>query len=279
MPKPSPTTPSLPTKPGLVSNRSPAALQRFFRELKAQAPKVDGDKMILSGIAVSKGGYHDSRENNQRNHPGNYSIELAVDKFFGPADCAAAIDITFSDAQKSDFRTIAKYFKRLRDAYIRRDPRLFYKGERVWRECFGNADLDREVEGWSLYQDKAKTSDESHQYHIHQSIHRKFADNWDAVKGALDIMLGKPLPNPIPGDDDMTAEQLAQILKAIADVKARQDAIYLSILKQFGNVERRDENRDLTTRAGLASALAALQADVDAIQTEMDEDDAEVPPQ
>lgn len=264
MPIPTPTTPTSP-KPARMANNSPPSLQRLFRELKAGAPKADADKMILSGIAVGKNGYHDSRENNQRNDPDNYSIQLSLDKQ-GRSDLAAAIDITFSDAQKSDFRTIDKYSSRLLDAYKAKDPRLFYKGERVWREFFGNADLDREVEGWSLYRGRAASSDSSHLYHIHQSVHRKFADNWDAVKGVLDIMLGKPLPTPEPGDDEMTAEQLAQILKAIEAVKVRGDAIYLSLLKQMGNVERREEVRDLATKSGQAAALADLQADIDQIE-------------
>jgi hypothetical protein len=184
---------------------SPPALLRFWRELRAAAP--DADDMIMSGIAANKSGYHNSRENHLDDRPNDYSIQLAVDKL-GDPEHASAIDITFKSAQAGRFGTIAKYSRRLYNAYKARDPRLFYRGERVWREFFGNIDTDREVEGWSLYRGRAASSDGSHLWHIHQSPHRKFANNWDALKGALDIMLGRPIvpaPPPItepPGDED-----------------------------------------------------------------------------
>lgn len=261
---------------------SPPALEWFFAELKRRAPADDAAKMILSGIAVAKGGYHDSRENNERRYGigGNYSIELELDLQGAPFH-AAAIDITFTDAQKSRFETIAKYFRRLLDAYRARDPRLFYKGERVWRECFGNADLDREVEGWSLYQGKAKTSDSSHLFHIHQSVHRKFANNREAVAGAVDIMLGVPMPKPEPVDppeDPMpTAEDIAQ---AILDAPLSNDpkSVYHGVSVRNGLVgitgkldlakdrDKLDALRDATE----AAAVGRIDTELDALASQAD---------
>lgn len=212
-----------------MSNRSPVTLGRLVREFLAAEPDARN-----SGIAAAKGGYHNSRENHLHptasngGHAGDYSIQLTVDKA-GASDAAAATDISFDSARlRSDFRTIAKYSSRLMAAFQARDKRLFYQGEAVVREFFGNTDLDRAVEGWSLLHNKAVSSDATHQWHIHISFHRKFVDNWDAVKGVLDVLLARPIPKPPvvkpPTGDDMTqAEFVAFFRAALQDPEIRQE--------------------------------------------------------
>lgn len=139
--------------------------------------------------------------------PRDYSIQAGLDKV-GSAYYAAATDITFRSAQRSDFDVINRYTDRLIDAMKRRDDRLFWKGQPIVRECFGNADPDRQVEGWSLYRGYAVTSDPSHRWHLHISFFRAFVNNWDAVSRVLDVLLDRQPPPPEPeideeGDDDM----------------------------------------------------------------------------
>ena len=188
---------------------NPSALVRLIHEFLEAEPDARN-----SGIFARKAGYHNSRRNHQLGinggSPSDYSIQTAADKR-GPADSAAALDISFDSARlRSDFRIIAKYSDRIYVAMKNRDPRLFYKGEMVWREFFGNIDLDRTVEGWSLYRGRAASSDSSHVWHIHMSEFRKFVENWDATKGMLDILLGRnaePEPEPIPEDDMPTMKE------------------------------------------------------------------------
>lgn len=201
-------------------SRSPAAIRRIFTELQAGAPQTDADDMILSGILAFKSGYHNTRANHEAGKlggkPNDYSIRFGVDQL-GADDAAAAIDITFRSAQAGDFRMIAKYSRRLYDAMRAEDPRLFYRGEPVIREFFGNIDTDRDVEGWSMRRSSGTpgpvTSDGSHLWHLHQSIFRKFVDDWDALKGIPEVLLGRPLtpvPPPIE-EDDVTPEQMDEI--------------------------------------------------------------------
>lgn len=202
---------------------NPSALVRLVKEFtKAEKDAVN------AGIFAAKSGYHNTRSNHQRGvnggKPSDYSIQAAADKR-GPANKAAATDITFRSAQRGDFRIIAKYTKRLINAMKARDKRLFYKGKAVVRECFGNADNDRQVEGWSLYRGYAVSSDPSHLWHIHISFHREFVENWEAVKGVLDVLLDRKSPQTPREEDELNAtekKQLAEVHKWLSKLHKNQ---------------------------------------------------------
>jgi hypothetical protein len=137
----------------------------------------------LGGIYANKPGYHNSRDHLPA---WDYSVQLKLDRS-GPRDKAAAIDLTFPDAQKGDFRTIAKYSRRLlasgRDL---KDERGNYL-----REFFGNADLDPEVEGWDFQSVRPTTSDNSHLWHIHLSFMRSYLNDYKAMRAVLSILSGE----------------------------------------------------------------------------------------
>jgi len=152
--------------------------------------EIVGTDAVLSGITVNKGGYHSTRNWLKINRPGDYSIEEPIDQL-GPGDQGAAIDVTFRSAQGGDFRNIARYSQRLLVAGLHEDPRTY-----PLREFFGNADLDREVEGWSYFRKAAKSSDDSHLWHIHQSIWRKYINDEDAMESILSIWRGEDMDLP-----------------------------------------------------------------------------------
>lgn len=178
-----------------------SALVRLYNEFAKVEPMAQ-----FSGTFARKGGYHNLEYNHVHGILGgsrnDYSIRLSMDRE-GPNRLASAIDISFKDAREdSDFETIAKYSNRLYVAMKNNDPRLYYKGKRVVREFFGNIDLDRAVEGWTLCSSdgchsRAATSDISHLWHIHISFQRWVwglgATVWDAINGILDILLGRSL--------------------------------------------------------------------------------------
>jgi hypothetical protein len=146
----------------------------------------------LGGILARKRGYHNSRDHlPMPGYTTDYSInEFSVDRE-GPADEPAAIDWTFPDAQAGDYLTISKYSKRLMTAGKAgrmADPRTLYM-----REFFGNTDSDREVEGWDYAKNRASTSDSSHLWHIHVSIHRKYVTDPVAMQAILSILSAQPL--------------------------------------------------------------------------------------
>jgi hypothetical protein len=139
---------------------------------------------LLGGIWAAKSGYHSSRTYNQVNHPGNYSIRLALD-LQGPADKAAAIDYTMSDAE---MRKRTGYLVAAAD---RRDPRLY-----AVREFYGTVD-GRWVTGrikasrtgvWS-----ASSSDSSHLWHVHVSLLRAYVDRWSELEPVLSVLRGETL--------------------------------------------------------------------------------------
>lgn len=263
-------------------SRSAPALVWLWDELKPHDPDFR-----LNGILTVKSGYHNTRRNHalgvNGGSRGDYSIELPIDRV-GPDDCGCAIDINLESARlRGDFDNIAKYCQRLDRAFRNEDPRLFttYDGKRqaVWREFFGNTDADRQVEGWSLYRKRFASSDPSHLWHIHLSLHRAFAENRGAVAGMRDILLGKPIepPAPDPGED-MTPEQARQLAevhakvallpKALWDYKAPTAAATMGGY-QTGSAGKLDaeKERDKTTDA----RLSAIERDVSMILAKLTE--------
>ncbi len=139
----------------------------------------------LGGIIARKPGYHNSRDHLTSR---DYSVGQFVVDRVGPANLGSAIDWTFPDAQGGDYKSIKKYSKRLMDAGRANDPRTVYM-----REFYGNADDDREVEGWDFTKDRAASSDSSHLWHIHISIHRKYINDKTAMEAILSILSGEDL--------------------------------------------------------------------------------------
>jgi hypothetical protein len=154
----------------------------------------------LGGIYANKPGYHNKRINLPSS---DYSVaQFAIDRE-GPGDEASAIDLTFPDAQAGNYATISKYSKRLYAARLNNDPRTVYM-----REFFGQIDSDKTVEGWDYSKDRASSSDSSHLWHIHISIHRKYIDSPTAMKAILSILKGETVQQWQDGSkrDDITFE-------------------------------------------------------------------------
>jgi peptidoglycan hydrolase-like protein with peptidoglycan-binding domain len=145
-------------------------------------------KSKLGGILARKRGYHDTRKHHRQvGRTDDYSIRMPLD-LKGPDDEAAAIDWTFPDAQAGDFKTIRIYSARLLAAGRANDPRTY-----AMREFFGNADGDRDVEGWDFVRDEASSSDSSHLWHIHISVRRAYVNDKQAIDAILSILRGEAL--------------------------------------------------------------------------------------
>ncbi|WP_018723568.1 hypothetical protein [Salinispora fenicalii] len=140
--------------------------------LKLQPGTADG------GIYTDKPGYHNTRA---ANGPTDYSV-LDDNDQGGPSDKAAAYDWTFSEATN-----IAEYSSRLlASGQDPDDPRLD-----GWREFFGQADSDNEVEGWDFRTDEAATSDPSHLWHIHLSEDRDKVTSFENKEALLSVLRGE----------------------------------------------------------------------------------------
>jgi hypothetical protein len=164
-----------------ASGANETAAQRWLMNqlLALQSGTTDG------GIYANKPGYHNTRAGNSSS---DYSVTDAEDRG-GPADKAAAIDWTFTDAQNGRFATIALYSNRLlASARNAADPRLD-----GWREFFGNADNDRLEEGYDFRYERfiERTGDGTHLWHIHLSEDRDKVLSYDNKVAALSVLKGE----------------------------------------------------------------------------------------
>lgn len=142
-------------------------------------------KSKLGGIVARKPGYHNSRDHLPSS---DYSVREFSQDRYGPVNLGSAIDWTFPDAQAGHYGTINKYSNRLMSAGKSRDPRTVYM-----REFFGNTDSDHEVEGWDYSKHVPSSSDSSHLWHLHISIHREYINNTVAMQAILSILSGQSL--------------------------------------------------------------------------------------
>ena len=164
------------------AGRATPELKKLYDELR-KLPGAQG-----SGIVASKSGYHSSRAYNQAYHPYNYSIQLTLDQD-GPRDAAAAVDISCT----------AKYQKlytaRMIAAMDARDPRVGSVKE-IYGSVNGKAVVGR---GKKSRTGKAysSSSDSSHLWHIHMSIFRSDVDDWNRIKGIIEVFTGENLPDTV----------------------------------------------------------------------------------
>lgn len=150
----------------------------------------------LGGILARKPGYHNSRDHLPNT---DYSVREFLEDRYGPVNLGSAIDWTFPDAQAGNYATINKYSNRLMNAGKLFDPRTA-----VMREFFGNTDTDHTVEGWDFSKRVPTSSDSSHLWHIHISIHRKYINDGAAMKAILDILAGTVYRRPSPAPKTKT---------------------------------------------------------------------------
>jgi hypothetical protein len=136
------------------------------------------------GTFAGKPGYHNTRNGNS---PSNYSVVDRPPDDGGPGDKAAGYDWTFPEAQSGDYTRIARYTSRLlASAQDPADPRLD-----GWREFYGQADYDSDVEGYDCRYGYACTSDASHLWHLHFSESRDQTESYDNKKALLSVLKGE----------------------------------------------------------------------------------------
>lgn len=169
----------------MAANPNPAHISpemwRFWEEFKKIEPTVK-----LGGIYANKPGYHNYRD---ALPSWDYSRRLK-DDLYGPGQMAAAIDLTFPDAQAGDYKTIRKYSTRLLNSgKDLKDMRGNYL-----REFYGNVNGDTRVDGWDFQYVGPATSDNSHLWHIHLSFIRKHLNNRVAFDAILSILRGETWP-------------------------------------------------------------------------------------
>lgn len=137
-----------------------------------------GGRAILAGVigdAAHVYGYHRASAVLPSS---DYSKQYGKDQVSGDAAWAACgLDISWERAE--DHYTASK---RLLNASKANDERL------AWlRSWFGSVDGNG-VDGWDLAADEPATSDSSHEWHVHLSIHRQAARDYSRLRGIGDVI-------------------------------------------------------------------------------------------
>lgn len=177
----------------MAANPNPAhitdAMWRFVEAWEAMEPAT----VYAGSWGDFKPGYH--ADWNTIHEQGwadtDYSVELADDQVGGTAlaEYGAAVDITFPSAQSGNYTSIRKYSDRVRAAYKAKDPRL--KG---WREVLCNSsDGDSAADGYDFVGWYERTPDDSHKWHIHFSVLRKYAGTMQVFQAMMSILKGETL--------------------------------------------------------------------------------------
>lgn len=212
----------------------------------------------LGGFYAFKSGYHSTRRDNQANWSDDYSIQDATDKA-GPADKAAAIDWTFPEAQRGDYRRISKYTRRLVvSADDANDPRL-----NNWREFYGTTD-GQNVTGRDTRYGSVVSSDDSHLWHIHGSESREYVGDLDNKKAFLSVLKGETVEQwrAGTGDDVVNSDEIARLAS-----NADASSLALVTLAPVKTLKGGDGKTFPPITNRLAEELAAIRADIKKVAT------------
>ena len=158
---------------------APSAIAAIYPTVHAHIASAEYSGIVGNGEHTY--GYHRSRNRLIAvGQSGDYSIQAAQDKK-GDGNAASALDIKMSTAD------MIKVSRRLIQAGLAKDPRL-----KALREFFGTVD-GRTVTGYSPYRGRYVTSsDKSHLWHVHLSIHREWANDRAELQNIAAVIVGAP---------------------------------------------------------------------------------------
>ena len=145
---------------------------------------------------------------------GDYSVQKSLDKQ-GPACAAGAVDLSFNpEGMKTMTARLRASAKDPNDHRL--DCIAEFAGTLTGNQTF-NRDCDTGYEGWGEW-------DDSHLWHVHISVHRKYADDYTTNRnGWFSVLLGEPNKK---GDEFVTSKsEFAAILKDSAVRSALLDAL------------------------------------------------------
>lgn len=188
-----------------MTEYAPDAIQKLFNDIRSGIPAA-----LMGGIlgdSAHSYGYHRGRNYVSSS---DYSVQLAPDKK-GDGEAASALDLSWSSAQPQ-----YDVSKRLLNA--KHDARL----TKVLREFYGSTD-GRTVCGWDYQSGYAVTSDDSHLWHVHLSILRQYATNYDALAPVADVIIGKGTSGDGGGSEDDVPDR-TQVKRSMNSTKLGKEA-------------------------------------------------------
>jgi hypothetical protein len=199
-----------------MAEYAPQAIKDMFARIQQGIPSA-----LMGGIIGDSAhdyGYHRGRNYVSAN---DYSVTHPADQQ-GDGEAACGLDISWGKA--SDQYTVSQ---RLLNA--KNDARM-----NCIREFFGSVD-GYNVCGWDYTYNHWATSDSSHLWHIHISIHRNSATNAAGLNAVADVIVGSS-PPPSGGNAEMNEaewDRMENLINARVDWQLRN---------YFANGEGRPSN-------------------------------------
>lgn len=194
----------------MAANPNPARITAEMWRFVEACLALEPNDSVYAGTFGDKPGYHNTRNGLLADGlRQDYSIQSAADKD-GPGDKTAAFDWTFRSAQNGNYSKIAIYGGRVLRAYQSNDPRLH-----GWREFLGQVDTDAPPEGLDFPGRFTRVPDDTHRWHIHFSIQRRYAATWYVYANMLSILEGRghsPMLGLRQGDESEEVEYLQIML-------------------------------------------------------------------
>lgn len=171
-----------------MTEYAPAAIRGLFDKVHAAMPAA-----LMGGIIGDQAhtyGYHRGR-----NYvgAGDYSTQYPEDRE-GDGEAASALDISWSDAE-SHYTASRRLLDAAHDSRMHA-ARSFFGSVDGWNVC-----------GFDYVEGVPVTSDDSHLWHVHLSITRKYANDAAALDGIAQVITGGaassvPPPLPMSSEDD-----------------------------------------------------------------------------
>lgn len=166
-----------------MTEHAPQGILDLFAQIKDGIPSAINGGVV--GDSAHTYGYHRGRNYVPAS---DYSVQHEHDKQ-GDGEAACGLDISWSRAE--DQYTVSRRLLNAKD-----DSRM-----QACREFYGSTD-GVNVCGWDYAENHSATSDDSHLWHVHLSIHRKFANDSAALRRIGDVITGNTSSS---GDDEMAS--------------------------------------------------------------------------
>ncbi len=198
-----------------MTEYAPDGIISLYNAIHAGLPESINAGIV--GDSAHHYGYHRGR-----NYVGSddYSNQLADDKA-GDGEAECALDLSWTTAGPQ-----FEVSQRLLNAA--NDSRMY-----PIRSFFGSTD-GRVVCGWDFVGGYPVTSDDSHLWHVHLSILRKYANDADALAPVADVIIGGNTPTPTPPTPAPSEEMdyMPSLFHLVNDDTGDQSYIYQGIASQ-----------------------------------------------
>jgi hypothetical protein len=228
-----------------MAEHAPGGILRLFDKINAAIPEAINSGVV--GDSAHDYGYHRGRNYLPSS---DYSVTYPEDRE-GDGEAACGLDLSWSDAQW-------QYTVSQRLLNAANDSRMH-----ACREFYGSVD-GRNVVGYDYYEGRPGTSDDTHLWHIHLSILRKYSESDADLDGIAQVITAGGSGDTLSDWFDMaTTEDLKTAVRAVLNEGTAQGQKDWAGTCEatLGTVQS-----IVNQNNALKAQVAALQATIDAME-------------